>query len=112
MQALVIVLNQTEKLEKLLMNFVAKGITGGTLIDSKGMAKELYSKHKELPMFGTLSMLLNESRPLNKTIFLILDDEKVEVAKQVVRETLEDISKKGVGIMFTVPVTSVEGLNN
>ena len=36
----------------------------------------------------------------------------MEVAKQVVRETLEDISKKGVGIMFTVPVTSVEGLNN
>lgn len=110
MQALFIVLNQVEKLDTLMMALAEHGIIGGTILDSKGMAKYLYSGHSNLPMFGSMYMLMNDGRPMNKTIFMLLDDEKTEIAKQVVREVMDDLKKENTGIMFTVPVSSVEGL--
>lgn len=110
MEALFIVLNKTEKLDDLMLAFAEKGITGGTILDSKGMAKFLYSEHQELPMFGSLYMLMNDGRPMNKTIFMLLDEGRVELAKSIVKNVLEDLNKENVGIMFTLPVSSVEGL--
>ncbi len=110
MEALFIVLNKTEKLDDLMVSFAEHGITGGTILDSKGMAKYLYSEHQELPMFGSLYMLMNDGRPMNKTIFMLLKKEKVETAKSIVKETLGDLNQENMGIMFTIPVSSVEGL--
>lgn len=110
MEALFIVLNKTEKLDALMVSFAEHGITGGTILDSKGMAKYLYSEHHELPMFGSLYMLMNDGRPMNKTIFMLLKKEKVETAKSIVKETLGDLNQENMGIMFTIPVSSVEGL--
>lgn len=110
MEALFIVLNKVEKLDELMLAFADKGITGGTILESKGMAKFLYSEHQELPILSSLYMLMNDGRPMNKTIFMILDDEKVAVAKSVVKSVVGDLSGENVGIMFTVPISSVEGL--
>lgn len=110
MEALFIVLNKTEKLDDLMLAFAEKGITGGTILESKGMAKFLYSEHQELPMFGSLYMLMNDGRPMNKTIFMLLPQEKVAEAKSIVKSTIGDLNKENIGIMFTVPVSSVEGL--
>lgn len=111
MEALFIVLNKTEKLDDLMVAFADKGLIGGTIFDSKGMAKYLYSEHPEdLPIFGSLYMLVNDSRPTNKTIFMLLTKERLEIAKSVVKETIGDLNKENIGIMFTVPVSYVEGL--
>ncbi|MDO4712168.1 MAG: hypothetical protein Q4A75_09330 [Peptostreptococcaceae bacterium] len=110
MEALFIVLNKTEKLDDLMLAFAEKGITGGTILESKGMAKFLYSEHQELPMFGSLYMLMNDGRPMNKTIFMLLRSEKVALAKEIVKNTVGDLNQENMGIMFTVPVSSVEGL--
>lgn len=110
MEALFIVLNKTEKLNDLMLAFAEHGITGGTILESQGMAKFLYSENHELPMFGSLYMLMNDGRPVNKTIFMLLKKERVAVAKEVVKEVVGDLNNENVGIMFTVPVSSVEGL--
>ncbi|MDO5062108.1 MAG: hypothetical protein Q4D77_02950 [Peptostreptococcaceae bacterium] len=110
MEALFIVLNKTEKLDDLMLALAEKGITGGTILESKGMAKFLYSEHQELPMFGSLYMLMNDGRPMNKTIFMLLKEEKVAMVKEIVKNTVGDLNQENMGIMFTMPVSSVEGL--
>lgn len=110
MEALFIVLNKTEKLDDLMLAFAAEGITGGTILESKGMAKLLYAGHNELPMLSSLYMLMNDGRPMNKTIFMLLENERIHKAKSIVKEVVGDLSGENVGIMFTVPISSVDGL--
>lgn len=108
MQLLCLVLNQIEHLNDLLFNLEEHGITGGTILDSTGMAKLLYDSNRGTGMFGSMYLMMNDGHPMNKTLLMVLQDEKVETAKTVIRETC-DFSKPGVGIMFTLPVLSVEG---
>lgn len=111
MQALVIVLNKTEVLEDLLMEFTNKGIKGATIIDSMGMIRVLADDHSDdIPLFGSLKMMLNENRPFNKTIFTVLPDDKIPIAMDCVKRVVGELNKSGVGIMFTVPVNLTEGI--
>ncbi len=110
MQMLIIVLNKINKLDDLLMEFTNNGIRGGTIIDSMGMVRALADEHSDMPLFGSLKMILNENRPFNKTIFMVLKDEKVSIAMECVRNVVGNINEEGTGIMFTVPVNQVEGL--
>lgn len=107
MQLLILVLNKTEKLNDLLLSLENRGITGGTILDSTGMAKILYGSNSDTSMFGSMYMLMNEGRPMNKTILMALEEEKVETAKEAIREIC-DFSKPGVGVMFTLPISSFE----
>ncbi len=110
MQLLVVVLNKVEKLDDLLLELSDNGIRGGTIIDTMGMIKTLANDHSEIPLFGSLKSLLNEDRPINKTIFMVLPDEKIPIAMSCVRRIVPDLDKKNKGIMFTLPVIKAEGL--
>jgi hypothetical protein len=111
MQMLVIVLNDVDKLDDLMLEFNNHGIKGATIIDSMGMIRVLADEHPDdIPLFGSLKMMLNENRPFNKTIFTVLCDEKVPIATECVRNVVGDLSKNGVGIMFTLPVSMTEGI--
>lgn len=107
MQLLCLVLNEIEHLNDLLFQLEENGITGGTVLDSTGMAKLLYDNNRNTGMFSSMYLLMNDGHPMNKTILMVLDDSKVETAKNVIRKVC-DFSKPGVGIMFTLPVLSVE----
>ena len=54
MKLLLIVLNKTEKLDELLEKMMDKGITGATIFNSTGMARELAKHSEDFPIFGTL----------------------------------------------------------
>lgn len=110
MNLLVIIINETEKLDNLLVKFNDNGILGGTILDSQGMAATLCDWHHDIKIFGGLRSVLSNKRPYNKTLLMVLDDEKLEKAKGIVREVISDIDKINTGIMFTVKVSDVEGL--
>ena len=111
MEVLVIVLNKIDKLEDLMVEFNNWGIRGATIVDSMGMIRVLADDHSDdIPLFGSLKMMLNENRPFNKTIFTVLDSEKVQIAVNCVKRVIGDLNKEGVGIMFTVPVNITEGI--
>ncbi|MCG4587011.1 hypothetical protein L0P56_16095, partial [Anaerosalibacter bizertensis] len=81
MEVLVIVLNKIDLLEDLMVEFKNNDIRGATIIDSMGMIRVLADEHPEdLPLFGSLKMMLNENRPFNKTIFTVLNSEKIPIA--------------------------------
>ena len=107
---LILVLNKVEFLEGILKDFVEIGIKGATIIDSMGMAKALGEEElNNIPIFGSIKMLIDESYPYNKTIFAVLKDEQVPTAIKTIKKNIGDLSKPGVGIVFTIPVTNVVG---
>lgn len=107
---LIFVLNNEDHLEEILCEFTESGIRSATIIESTGMNKVLHNEYyKELPIFGSLKMLLNERRPFNKTIFTVIRDEQVKLAVSAIEKIVGDLSKPDVGIVFTVPVNFIEG---
>ena len=82
MQALFLVLHKTEKLDDLLVALQNNGITGGTIIESKGMVNALKSSDNFI--IESLRIILEDPRETSKTLFFILKND--EVAK--VRKSL------------------------
>lgn len=109
MQVFVFVLNRTEHLEQLLKTFSERGLNGATVLDSKGMARILHSED-EMPIFYGLRAIMEPEHRSSKTIFMVLPDEKVDVARHVVNEVTGGLDVPDSGIMFAVPLTMVEGL--
>ena len=114
MNVLFIVLNQVEYLDDILDEFIEVGVKGATIFDSQGMGSALSDNGKDhQPFFGMLRTLLDESRPYNKTIFTVIeDDEILDKAIKAVKGVVGDIHQPGVGMMFTLPVGNVYGMNN
>ncbi len=110
MQLLLVVLNKVELLESLLERLANAGVSGATILNSTGMLHELARNAEDLPIFGSLRFYLNPERDESKTIFLALEESKIECAKDIVREVVGDISKPDTAVMFTLPILSVEGV--
>lgn len=108
MQALFVVLNQEEHFNSLVPLLEERGIFGATILESQGLAAS-YLEQNPMGM-SYLRSILNQGRPYNKTIFLILEDDRVDLAKACVREAVGDLDTENIGIMFTLPVLSVEGI--
>ncbi|NCQ52777.1 MAG: hypothetical protein GW803_01540 [Caldiserica bacterium] len=108
---LVVVLNKTEKVNKILQRFLEVDVRGATIIDSIGMGRTLVP---EINTFATILEVFNVGRsryPENKTIFTIIREEKtLKDAQRVVNEELDNFKEPGTGIMFVVPVTEFTGL--
>ena len=52
-----------------------------------------------------------DERKDSRTIFMALQDEKIEAAKAVVRTIVGDLSQPDTAVMFTLPVLSAEGVD-
>jgi hypothetical protein len=109
MQMLVIVLNKVECLEELLTEFGKAKISGATILDSRGMAMEL-AEHNDLRFIGSLRFLLEPQRKENKTIFMVIEEEKVATVSKIVNKVTGGLDKPNTGIIFTVPVKYMEGI--
>lgn len=110
MKLLMIVLNQVEKLDKMLEEFINAGIHGATIISSTGMVSELAKNIEYYPIIGSLRFITEGPRTESKTIFMVLDDEKAEKAKEIVRRIIGDLSKPNTAVIFTMPILSAEGI--
>jgi nitrogen regulatory protein PII len=108
---LVVVLNKTEKLNRILERFLEVDVRGATIIDSIGMGRTL---EPEVSTFSTLLEIFNVGSgrfPENKTVFTVVREEKtLREAEKIVREELDDFKEPGTGIMFVIPVIDFVGL--
>ncbi|MDD2427063.1 MAG: hypothetical protein PHR78_03765 [Eubacteriales bacterium] len=112
MNVLFIILNEVEYLDDILDCFVEIGVKGATILDSQGMGSAITNSGRgHEPFFGAIRHFLDNARPYNKTIFTVIEDEEMlATAIESVRAILGDMSKPGVGMMFTMPVGEVYGL--
>ena len=113
MQILLIVLNQTEKLNTLLDAWMEQGIGGATVLKSTGMVRILAKDMEQYPIVGSLRHLVRnmDERKDSRTIFMAVQDEKLEAAKTVVRSVVGDLSQPDTAVMFTLPILSAEGVD-
>ena len=111
MQVLFLVLNKIDCLEGILENFAREGIKGATVIESTGMARILNDVGNDVPIFGSIRMIMNEKYPFNKTIFVVIEDHQLDTAVSCIKKETGELSKPDVGIIFTIPVGYVEGIN-
>lgn len=109
MKLLLFVLNDIDELDGLLVDFKEHDIRGATIIDSTGMVHLLCAGHEEYA-FGSLRALLDLSRPQNKTIFMVCEDDKVKEIQNVIENRVGDLDNANTGILFTIPVDYVKGL--
>jgi len=112
MHILFLVLNEIEYLDDILAAFVDAGVKGATILDSQGMASAIASNtNRQIPLFGSLKSFLDSSRPYNKTVFTVVENEELlDKAVNAVNDVVGDIRKPGIGLMFTVPVGNIYGL--
>ena len=111
MKLLVIVLNKVECLDKILTKFGKNNLPGATILDSKGMAQSLEG-HDELRFMASLRLLMNPAHKENKTILMVLPEEKVPLVSKIVNEVTGGLANPDTGILFTVPVDHVEGVEH
>ncbi len=108
MELLVCVINQEDKVDRILSGFLDLGVTGATVLDSQGMGRRL---SQDAPVFAGLQTLISRSRPENKTVLSVIEsEEKLNAVMRMLEEILGDMNSPGTGIFFTVPVTRVVGL--
>lgn len=111
MQLMVLVLNNTEYLEPLLSEFLEAGFGGATVLDSVGMLRVLdQSTVEPPPIFGSLRKFINPEHERSKTLFIVLPDNKLSEARDVVKRVTGGLDKPNAGILFAVPISFVEGI--
>ena len=107
MQLLVAVINDPEKLDDILSGLLALGIRGATVIESEGMGSRLA---KDIPIFARLQTSSARSRPENRTIFTVVEDEGVDPVLALLQRVCGKLADPGTGIVFTVRLDRVLGL--
>ncbi len=109
MHLLIFILKKVDLMEDVLKHLAEHNITGGTILDGVGMAETLVNM-EDLPMFGILrKVLAGEEREICKTMLFVLPDEKVAEARKSIKKAV-DLRQPNSGILFSVPLSFVEGL--
>lgn len=107
----VLILRQVDLLPDLLSEFTNAGIVGSTVIDCEGALQVLGQASIDAPpIFASLRKFLNPDQESNKLVLTVLSEEMYPKARNVVANVIGDITAPGTGIIFTVPITNVEGL--
>lgn len=106
---LVLVLEKEQYLNELLLELSDVGIKSATVTNSSGMMGHLSSLGEE-QIISKLRPLFTPAHTENKTIFMVLDKEKVEVARETIRNVLGDLSEPETGILFGIPLLFTEGI--
>ena len=107
MQLLLAVINHAELVDDVLAGFVELGITGATVLESRGMARVL---SREVPIFAGIPELREESRPGTRTILCVVADDKADAAIGMIQAIIGSLEERGAGIACLMPLTRVVGL--
>ncbi len=108
MQLLVITIDKCDEFLNTLEGLRAHGMNG-IVFDSTSLKHALLeSDINAAPIFAGLSKFVKPEFEPSHTAFLLLNDDQIEHAKRVVRRNTNGLGKKGV--MFTIPISSFEGI--
>lgn len=108
MQLLLFVLNKEEHLEEVLEAFLELGISGATIIDSIGMGRILAH---DIPIFAGFRNLMQESRPGNKTIMTVVEDEQIQRIVKGIEQICGSFDEPGNGVFITLPIGFAKGIS-
>jgi nitrogen regulatory protein PII len=105
---LVVVLNKVELLDPMLSALNDANIKGATVLNSIGMAHELAGSEDNY-VIGSLRAMFASGKRENKTIFMVIDNDRIIDATQVIDQVI-DLQKPDTGILFALPVMFAAGI--
>ena len=108
MQLLVITIDKCDEFLNTLEGLRAHGMNGIVFNSTSLKHALLESDVNAAPIFSGMSKLVSHDFEPSHTAFLLLNDDQIEHAKRVVRRNTNGLGKKGV--MFTIPISSFEGI--
>lgn len=110
MKLMVLILNKLDSLEYLLEGLSAAGIGGATIIESSGMAMTLSKLDSSFVSASIRALFSASGSDDNRTIFSVIRDDQLEIARKVIYTTVGDLSMPNTGVLFTVPIDFAEGI--
>ncbi len=111
MELLVLILNDVSRVPKILSAFMEAGIPGTTVVECHGAMRVLRQSQVEPPpIFGALRHIIHEEYSEGRILLTVLSDEQLATARAIIRQVVGDLSQPDTGILFAMPITSVEGL--
>ena len=106
---LILILKKVELVDELMERLAEAGVKGGTILEGTGMAKTLVNM-EDVPIFGMLRHILSDEEKLkSKVLLFVLKNNQVMIAREKIKEVIGDLTKPNTGIMFSIPITEVEG---
>lgn len=111
MQLFVVILKKLEIVDELLNKLANVGVRGGTILDGTGMAKALSEDDTSAFFKLFKDVFVEEVREKSKVMMFVLNDDQLPVVKETVHTYIKSFNLPNTGIMFSLPVNFVEGLN-
>lgn len=112
-ELIVMVLDDPAKTEDVLQAWLDQGVTGTTILDSRGLLQEMCRRgaRDDLPIIPSLSALMHCREEPHRTLFAIVPDGfDTESLVGETENVVGPLSTPGTGILFVVPVARVWGL--
>ena len=103
--------SREDTVRPILVKMAENGFHGATMVDCEGMLQSVYADSIEPPpLFSGLREFLNAGQAPGKMLFSVMREEQVETAKEIVHAVCGSLDAPNSGILFTVPVSNVEGV--
>lgn len=110
MQLFVLIIKQVYQMNDLIRELAKSGVKGGTVLEGTGMAETLMNM-EDLPLFGMLKRaLVEEGNGTSKVMLFVLKDDQVKTTSEIIKKIIGDLNMPNTGIMFSIPISYVEGL--
>jgi len=110
MYLLVMVLDDTTRLNEVLHAWEEAGVPGVTILESTGLARTL-ERHNARGAYAGFSQLFGAGRIGHNTLFAVLNDiDRAAAVATRIEAILGDLNSPNTGILFVVPVLAAWGL--
>lgn len=113
-ELIILVLNDPGKTEDVLAAWLEVGVSGATILNSRGLSHQVgrTGLRDDLPLFPSLEDLILGREEEHRTLFVIVsDDFDIQALVAKTEEITGALDGPNTGILFTLPVTRVWGLN-
>jgi hypothetical protein len=109
MQLLVLILKKIEFQAEIMKELAEAGVKGGTVLEGTGMAKTL-ANLEDIPIVGMLRRVLSDAEnEICKVMLFVLRDEQANATRTTIKKIIGGFDAPNTGIMFSIPITYVEG---
>ncbi len=110
-QMILLVVDQLEVFPTVMEAWNAAGITGITIFETTGMGREM-AQRDDLPLMPSLRNLFESREEGHRTLMAVVgDDFNVDALFDATEAITGPLDAPNTGIMLTVPVAKVRGLN-
>ena len=110
MYMLILVLDDSARLNDVLQAWLGVGVQGITILESTGVNRMLLRREAS-PGFMGFAQLLGSGRVGHNTLFAIVDDLVIaDIAHEATEKVVGRLSEPNTGIMFVVPVVKSWGV--